>query len=150
MVFLYPYMLILHLICAIIFLGFIFTDVVLFSQVRKILGEDMADRMFDAILKRGRKIMPLCLITLILTGGIMISRYIGSEIGIFNTMIQKLLMLKVFFAFLIVMMVICSFYFHFSKKPKGKFMTWLNKNTHFFALFFGACIVVLAKMAFWL
>ncbi len=143
-------MLTLHLICAIIFLGFIFTDVVLFSQVRKFLGDKVADEVFKVILKRGTKIMPLCLIMLILTGGAMISRYIGSEIGFFTTIMQKLLVLKILFALLIVMMVILSFYSRFSKNPpQNRFIKWINKSTHVFALIFGAFIVVFAKMAFW-
>ena len=49
---LYPYALIVHLFCAIIFLGFIFTDVVLFSAVRKKLGDEVANKMFRIIAQR--------------------------------------------------------------------------------------------------
>lgn len=54
----YPYMLTLHLLCAIIFLGFIFTDVVLLSPLKKALGDELADKIFGIISKRGVKIMP--------------------------------------------------------------------------------------------
>ena len=45
----YPYMLTLHLLCAIIFLGFIFTDVVLLSPLKKALGDELADKIFNVI-----------------------------------------------------------------------------------------------------
>ena len=74
---LYPYFLTIHLICAIIFLGFIFVDVVLLTPIRKILGDEFANQMWSVISKRGGKIMPFCLLVLVLSGGAMISRYIG-------------------------------------------------------------------------
>ena len=49
---LYPYFLLVHLVCAIIFLGFIFTDVVLLTPIRKVLGDEFANKMFSIICKR--------------------------------------------------------------------------------------------------
>ena len=40
----YPVLLIIHLFCAIIFLGYIFCDVVLLGLVRKHLGDSWADK----------------------------------------------------------------------------------------------------------
>ncbi|WP_394997427.1 copper resistance protein CopD [uncultured Helicobacter sp.] len=142
---LYPYFLTLHLICAIIFLGFIFTDVVLLTPIRKILGDEFADKMWGVISKRGGKIMPLCLLLLVLSGGAMISRYIGSEAGYFSTSLQQFLVIKVFLALLIVLAVITSLTFHhILKKPNP-----LAKIIHPLALVLGLFIVVLAKFAFY-
>ena len=80
----YPYMLTLHLLCAIIFLGFIFTDVVLLSPLKKALGDELADKIFSIVSKRGVKVMPLCLLLLLLSGGAMISRYVGTTQGFFD------------------------------------------------------------------
>lgn len=52
---LYPFFLTTHLLCAIVFLGFIFTDVVLLSILRRTLG----DNALQNVMKRGTKIMPL-------------------------------------------------------------------------------------------
>ena len=44
----YPYVQIVHLICAIIFLGYIFFDVVIFSRLKGALGADF-ERVKKAI-----------------------------------------------------------------------------------------------------
>ena len=141
---LYPYFLTIHLLCAIIFLGYIFTDVILLSPLRKLLGDSVADKVFGIVSKRGVKIMPLCVLLLVLSGGAMISHYVGSEKGFFDTTLQKLLMIKVALALCIVVMVIISLSCKFLglKNP-------LAKIIHPVALVLGAGIVVLAKLAFY-
>lgn len=141
---LYPYFLTLHLLCAIIFLGYIFTDVVLLSPIRKLIGDEIADKVFGVISRRGVKIMPICLLLLVLSGGAMISRYVGSLQGFFDTSLQRILMVKVAFALCIVIMVIISL----SCKFLG-FKNPLAKIIHPLALVLGAGIVILAKMAFY-
>lgn len=142
---LYPYFLTIHLICAIIFLGYIFTDVVLLTPLRKALGDAIADKVFNTIMKRGVKIMPLCVLLLVISGGGMISQYIGSEKGVFDSTLQILLMIKIFFALCIVAMVIVSLSCKFLKVKNP-----LANVIHPLALFFGFLIVVLAKMAFYM
>ena len=142
---LYPYALIVHLFCAIIFLGFIFTDVVLFSAVRKKLGDEVANKMFRIITQRGEKIMPLCLILLVITGGMMLSSYINSDVGYFTSNLQKILWLKVLLAGIVLLMVIISL--------SCKFFIILNPLAniiHPVALFLGFGIVLCAKLAFYL
>lgn len=141
----YPYMLTLHLLCAIIFLGFIFTDVVLLSPLKKALGDELADKIFSIVSKRGVKIMPLCLLLLLLSGGVMISRYVGTTQGFFDSPLQVLLMIKVVLALCIVCMVVVSLSCKFLglKNP-------LAKSIHKVALVLGFFIVVLAKMAFYM
>ena len=143
---LYPYFLTIHLICAIIFLGFIFVDVVLLTPIRKILGDEFANQMCSVISKRGGKIMPFCLLVLVLSGGSMISRYIGSEIGYWNTTLQQLLVLKAFLALLIFFAVLVSLTFHYLLKKSNP----LAKIIHPLALILGLFIVILAKFAFYL
>lgn len=141
---LYPYFLTIHLLCAIIFLGYIFTDVILLSPLRKLLGDSVADKVFGIVSKRGVKIMPLCVLLLVLSGGAMISHCVGSEKGFFDTTLQKLLMIKVALALCIVVIVIISLSCKFFglKNP-------LAKIIHPVALVLGAGIVVLAKLAFY-
>ena len=141
---LYPYFLIIHILCAIIFLGYIFTDVVLLSLIRKKLGEEIADKIFSIIGSRARKIMPLCLALLILSGGVMISRYINSEVGFFDTTLQQFLFIKMILAFVILVAVVISLscYYFGLKNP-------LAKIIHILTLILGLFIVLLAKMAFY-
>lgn len=143
---LYPYFLTIHLICAIIFLGFIFVDVVLLTPIRKILGDEFTNQMWSVISKRGGKIMPFCLLVLVLSGGAMISRYIGSEIGYWNTTLQQLLVIKAFLALLIFFAVLVSLTFHYLLKKSNP----LAKIIHPLALILGLFIVILAKFAFYL
>ncbi|HIS08486.1 MAG TPA: copper resistance protein CopD [Candidatus Scatomorpha intestinipullorum] len=143
---LYPYFLTIHLICAIIFLGFIFVDVVLLTPIRKILGDEFANQMWSVISKRGGKIMPFCLLILVLSGGAMISQYIGSEIGYWNTTLQQLLVIKAFLALLIFFAVLVSLTFHYLLKKSNP----LAKIIHPLALILGLFIVILAKFAFYL
>ncbi len=141
---LYPYFLTLHLICAIIFLGYIFTDVVLLTPIRKCVGDEIADRVFGVISKRGVKIMPLCLALLVLTGGAMISRYIGSVQGYLQTPLQILLIIKMLLALSIVLMIVVSLSCHFLKVRNP-----LAKVIHPIALSLGLIIIILAKVAFY-
>ena len=143
---LYPYFLTIHLICAIIFLGFIFVDVMLLTPIRKILGDEFANQMWSVISKRGGKIMPFCLLVLVLSGGAMISRYIGSEIGYWNTTLKQLLVIKAFLALLIFFAVLVSLTFHYLLKKSNP----LAKIIHPLALILGLFIVILAKFAFYL
>lgn len=138
----YPYFLTLHLICAIIFLGFIFTDVFLLTALKKSLGEK-ADEFLSPVIKRGVKIMPICVLLLVLSGGAMMSSYLNSELGFFNTNLQKLLMIKIILAFIIVLFIINALVFKLILKKANPI-----KATHSIVLVLGFITVILAKMAF--
>lgn len=140
----YTIALIIHVICAIIFLGFVFTDVVILTVVRKNKGNDFYEQMMESIIKRGIKIFPIIVLTLIASGGYMFTKYINSEAGFFNTTMQQLLMLKVFLVFLIVAGVIYSIYIKITKKEPVPFM----KYFHEYVLIAGLFIVILAKIMF--
>ena len=99
---LYPYFLTLHLLCAIVFLGFIFCDVVLLSQLKKSLGEAKASEVLAPVMRRGVKIMPLCVLLLVLSGGAMMSRWLNSTDGFWGSALQNLLMIKIILALCIV------------------------------------------------
>ena len=141
---LYPYFLVVHIVCAIIFLGYIFCDVVLLSPIRKSLGDEIADKVHSVIMSRGTRIMPLCVLLLVLSGGAMISRYIGVELGFFDTPLQRLLVIKMLLALCIVAMVAISLSCRFlgRRNPIGNII-------HPAVLGLGLGIVLLAKIAFY-
>ena len=142
---LYPVILIIHLFCAIVFVGYLFCDVVFLSPIRKILGEEFADKMFSIIGRRSKWI-PLCFMILFVTGLIMLSQYVGKEMGYFTTTLQQLLIIKSFLAFGIALMIIISLVFYYGlKKPSP-----LRRVIHPIALVLGVLIVVLAKLAFYI
>ena len=141
---LYPYFLIVHLMCAIIFLGYIFCDVILLSPVRKKLGDEIADKVSSVISTRS-KFMPLCFLLLLLSGGAMLSQYINFEAGFFRTQTQQFLVIKTILALVIgAMIVISLIFFYILKKPSS-----FRKNIHHIVLGIGILIVLLAKLAFY-
>ena len=138
---LYPYFLSLHLICAIIFLGFIFTDVVLLSILKKKLGEDA----LKPLMQRGVKIMPVCVLLLVISGGYMMTKYISFSEEFFNTPLQTLLSIKIILTLIIVCFVINALFFKFILKKTSP----LSHITHKIVFVLGFFIIVLAKFAFY-
>lgn len=128
---LYPYFLTIHLICAIIFLGYLFLEVLLSNDL-------------DSALKPIARFLPLAFFFLLLSGGAMISRYVNSDVGFFNTTLQQMLVVKTILALILASLVVFSmFYWYVLKKTSP-----IQKFIHPIALTFGAIIVVLAKFAF--
>jgi len=141
----YNIALILHIICAIMFLGYIFTDLFILSVLPKEFGADKAMQIKGKIGAQATKFMPWALLTLILTGGFMISKYINSNVGYFDTPMQQLLVLKAIFGLLIGSLVAFSLIY---KKIKGKPNPFLKKYIHKIAITLGFCIVLIAKLMF--
>lgn len=140
----YPFILIIHLICAIIFLGYLFFDIAIFPNIKKMFTEEVSSKASKAISQRGSKIMPLCVLLLLITGGMMMSNYINSSLGFFNSNLQKLLVLKICLALMIAMMIGISLTYAFVlKKPSP-----IRKIIHPIAIILGFIIVILAKTMF--
>ena len=135
---------IIHLFCAIIFIGFVFTDLFVLPVMKKVLKEDEYQKVNVAISSRARMIFPLSLLTLLLSGGYMIAKYINSELGVFNSNLQLLLILKVFLAVLIASGVVYSLVNKIFKQTPHPIM----KHFHKFVLFSGIIIIILAKVMF--
>ena len=140
----YTLILILHLISAIIFIGFIFADVIVFPAVKNKLGIEFHTKMIEAIVGRGFKIYPPIVLILMGTGGYMFSKYINSEFGYFETPMQVLLWIKLFFVILIVLGVIYTMYCKLTKNEPVAFMNYF----HTYALVLGITIVIIAKLMF--
>ena len=142
----YPYVLTIHLICAIIFVGFLFFDVVVFNRLRSVLGDDF-ERLKNAIVSRGVKIYPLAVLGLLLSGGMMMSSWVGSKAGgYFSSPMQQLFMLKVALAFIIFAGVAFSIFNRLSKRPSPNFM---KRHFHTLACVLAFAIVILAKAMFY-
>lgn len=134
----------IHLFAAIMFLGYIFTDVVILPALKRKLGNDEYIKIKQIIGKRAVKIFPITLLIIILSGGYMFSKYVNSVDGFFDTSLQKLLFIKLVLALVIVLGVVYSLSCKFLKKTPFAFM----KNFHHYALFLGILIVILAKIMF--
>lgn len=141
----YPYAKIVHIFCAIIFLGYVFFDVVIFARLKGVLKDDFA-RVKQAITQKAIKIMPVCLLLLCLSGGMMMSTWVGSKAGgYFDTSLQQFLMAKAFLALTILIGVIYSLSCKVLKKEPVAFM---KEHFHKIVLVLGFFIVLFAKLMF--
>ena len=141
----YPYANIIHLILAIMFLGYVFSDVILISSLKEKFSEQTNKEINQTLGAKSFKIFPLSLLVIVLTGGMMMSKYINSNAGFFETSLQKLLVIKIILALIIVMGVLYNLYTKISKKPKHPFM---QEHFHKLVLVLGFFIVVVAKAMF--
>ncbi|GAD18643.1 hypothetical protein [Helicobacter fennelliae] len=140
----YPYILTLHLFCAIFFVGFLFSDVVIISAVLRRLKPEMANEVRKILGSLETKIMPPCFLLLILSGGMLLSNYVGGDHGWWQSTFQKLLLLKVGVAGCIFLLVTFSLSMFFVfKKPNP-----LGKYTHPLVFTLACIIVVLAKFMY--
>lgn len=141
---LYPYAQIIHLFCAIIFVGYLFFDVIILRAASKKMPPELAQKAKQSIGSVAVRIMPICVLLLVLTGGMMMSSWLGSKAGgYFETNLQIAFMIKFFLAMVIVAAVIvnlsCKFIFK-RPSPLG--------NIHPIALTLAVAIVLLAKVMF--
>ncbi len=141
----YPYAHIIHLILAIMFLGYVFTDLAVISALKKKFSKEDEQKINQELGKRSFKIFPLTLLFLILTGGIMMSKYINSSAGFFETDLQKILMFKIVLALIIAIGVLSNLYKKFAKKKKSAFMEF---HFHKLVIALGIFIVISAKWMF--
>lgn len=136
---------IVHLLAAIIFLGFVFADVMVLGVLKKEFGMETFQKIKASIGSRARMIFPFMVLTLVLTGGFMMSKYINAEAGMFNSNLQLLLLLKITLALLVVSGIIYSLTRKlFKKQPHPHF----SKHFHKYVLVLGLGIVILAKAMF--
>lgn len=140
----YTLVLIIHLLCAIIFIGFVFADLFVLPAMKKVLDEEEYQKVTNAISSRARMIFPLSVLILVLSGGYMFSKYINSQDGMFNSSLQIFLLIKVILALIIVSGILYSL----SRKILRKQPHPIMKHFHKFVLILGIAIVVLAKFMF--
>lgn len=141
----YPYAHIIHLILAIMFLGYVFTDVFMISALKGKFAKDTDKEINQTLGAKSFKIFPLALLVIVLTGGMMMSRYINSNAGFFETDLQKLLVIKIVLALIIASGVLFNLFIKFTGIQKPLFM---QEHFHKVVLVLGFFIVVLAKMMF--
>ena len=141
----YTLALIIHVLCAIIFLGFVFSDVVVFPILKKKLGEEEHQKIMQIIISRGIKIFPPAVLLLVLSGGFMFSKYINSEAGAFNSSLQIVLMIKVLLVLLIVLAIVYSLICKFTRLEQHPFV---HKHGHTLVLVLGFMVVILGKLMF--
>ena len=143
--FIYPYVHIVHLMLAIMFLGYVFSDLAVISALKNKFDKETQQNINQSLGKRSFKIFPLSLLFLVLSGGIMMSRYINTTAGLAETNLQKILLFKIALVSIIVAGVLYNLYSKFTQKPKNSFM---QNHFHKLVIVLGIFIVIAAKTMF--
>ncbi|MDD3475819.1 MAG: hypothetical protein PHI38_03025 [Sulfurimonas sp.] len=141
----YPYAHVIHLMLAIIFLGYVFTDLTMISALKGKFSKDVNEKINKTLGVKSFKIFPITVLVIVLTGGMMMSKYINSSAGFFETNLQKLLVIKIILALIIALGILYNLYKKIAKKPKHPFM---ENHFHKLVIVLGFFIVLLAKMMF--
>ena len=141
----YPYVHIIHLVLAIMFLGYVFTDLAVISALKNKFDKENQQKINQSLGKRSFKIFPLTLLFLVLTGGMMMSKYINTSAGFFETNLQKILVFKIVLVLIIVAGVGSNLYVKYTNGIKSNFMQY---HFHKLVIVLGVFIVVAAKMMF--
>ena len=116
----YPYAQLICLICAIVFVGFLFFGAIIFSRAKKKPSAKIAQKAQQAASSVAIKIMPLCVSPLALTGGMMTGGRVGSKAGgYFGSNLQIAFMIKVFAAFIALAAVVANLMCKFCSSPPG-------------------------------
>ena len=121
-----------------------FADLFILPSMKKVLDEQEYQKVMGVISARAKMFFPLSLLVLILSGGYMFAKYINFELGIFNSSLQLLLVLKVLLALAIAFGVVYSLVSKLFKKTPH----FIMKHFHKFVLISGLLIVILAKSMF--
>mgnify|MGYP000111268228 FL=1 len=140
----YSIVVIVHLFAAIFFIGFVFSDVVVLPVLSKDFDADTVQKIKNSISGRARKIFPLTVLILVLSGGYMFSKHINSTIGFTGSSLQLLLILK----FLIAMVIVAGIVYSLSCKVLKKQPNPIMQKFHTYVLVMGIVIVILAKLMF--
>ncbi len=141
----YPFAHIIHLVLGIMFLGYVFTDVAVISALKNKFGAETDKKINQTLGGKSFKIFPLSLLFIVLTGGMMMSRYVNSDAGFFDTGLQQLFMIKIGLASIIVLGVLFNLFTKFTGRKKPAFM---QNDFHKLVLALGLFIVILAKWMF--
>lgn len=101
---LYPLFVVLHTFCAIFLIGFIFVDIVFLSQIDKKLGVEFDRQMWCAIKQRVSLVTMSILLILVLTGLVLLAKWINTTIeffGFLETMLVSKVILSIFLVIII-------------------------------------------------
>lgn len=131
----YYIVLTIHLVTAIIFVGFLFTDVVIFRAFKK-LGLAFYDEATSTIYTRGVKFMPFNVLALFLSGGYMLSYHMP-----INTLFAIKLTLAALIALGAIYMILGEV-FHY--RVNG----FIERHFHTFALLAALVLIIIAKFMF--
>jgi hypothetical protein len=142
---LYPIALTVHLLCAILFIGVVFFEVVLLEGVRKRLGDELMDRFESALIGRARMIMPFVVALLFLSGGTLLHYHFSALDFTWSDAFTVLLSIKILLALSVLVHFISALVAHARGHMSSRRFQFIHLSvaTHMLV------IVILAKAMFY-
>lgn len=138
----YLFFLIVHILSAVAFVGYVFFDVCIFPFAKKHIDEDTLARVKKAYTKGSAKVFGTAFLLLLLSGAYLASHYLGGENGWLDSPFQILLATKIGVLGLMCLITAISLFFVYKLKKPDPF----GKYSHIIALVLCAIIIVLAKV----
>lgn len=136
---------VIHLLCAILFIGVVFFEVVMLEGIRRHIGDEKMAEVETGLIKRAKRIMPWVVGVLFISGTAMafvhraaLARPLSSAFGL-------LLTVKIFLAF----SVLGHFVYAMRTAHKGCMSSELFERTHLRVAAHMLVIVLLAKAMFY-
>lgn len=138
----YLFFLIVHILSAVAFVGYVFFDVCIFPFAKKHIDENTLARVKKAYTKGSAKVFGTAFLLLLLSGAYLASHYLGGENGWLDSPFQILLATKIGVLGLMCLITAISLFFVYKLKKPDPF----GKYSHIIALVLCAIIIVLAKV----
>ncbi len=136
----------LHLLCAIVFAGAVFFEVLVIEPLEKVLPEGMGAKLADAIPAHVRRFMPIVVALLFLTGGAMFWVHYSGRPDFFQSKFGIMLTIKMALAFSVLGIFVSAI----RASTKGTMNPCRFKYTHRIVAVLMLGIVLLAKGMFYL
>lgn len=141
----YLFFLITHLICAIVFIGYVFFDVCIYPFAKKTVDAKTLEIVKKAYTKGSAKVFGTAFLLLLISGAYMAKDYFGGELDWWQSNFQKLLLVKIFVLLIMCLVTFISvFNVVILKKPDP-----FGKFSHLIALVLCLIMVILAKVMWW-
>jgi len=141
----YPYAVIIHLLCAIAFIGVVFFEVFILEGMRARLGPDTMEAVEAGLVRRARQIMPWIVGTLFLSGGYLgYAQFSASGLS-WNNSFSVLLSIKIALA----LSVLVHFITAMRAALTGCMTSERFRLTHISVFIHMVLIVILAKSMFY-
>lgn len=137
----YFLVILVHILCAIVFVGYVFFDVCIYPMAKRYCDEELLKKVKSAYAKGGAKVFGSAFVLLLLSGVYLASNYIGGELGYLNSGFQVIFWIKMFLLILMCFITIISVFFVFVLKRQDPF----GKYSHLIGLVLCIMIVICAK-----
>ena len=141
----YLFFLITHLICAIVFIGYVFFDVCIYPFAKKTVDTKTLEIVKKAYTKGSAKVFGTAFLLLLISGAYMAKDYFGGELGWWQSNFQKLLLIKIFVLLIMCLVTFISVFNVVILKKTDPF----GKFSHLIALVLCLIMVILAKVMWW-